>query len=804
VRARANPTLRIAYDGRVSGDDSDTFGTLIADANAMRRIAEAEFESRYEDRGLLGRGGMGEVRRVYDRELQRVVAMKLLLPRRMNERALAHFVREARLHADLQHPGIVPVHDTGHLPDGRRYFTMREVHGQTLAKAISDGMGLHALLAAFRQACQAVAYAHDRGVIHRDLKPANVMLGPFGEVLVLDWGIARGPGDSPDLGGDGEGHASGTREGQVKGSPRYMAPEQARGQRDLISTATDVYGLGAMLYQILAREAPFADLKKAREVIAELAAGLTPLPPSSILPVPEDLEKICLRAMAARPADRFADAGALSEAVGAWLDGEARRARAREVTSQASAILEEAGRTRLEGWQLTTRAQDLERSLAVTSSLEAKRPLWSLEEQSAEQLRTADVRQAEGLALLRLALSHDPDAPEAHAALAAHYRDRHEAAETDNDLDAAAALEVHLSAHDRAFEHAPYLRGLAKLTLHTDPPGAEVELFRFESRDRRSIPVSQGVIGTTPLDEVTLPRGSWLCAIRKPGHLEVRYPVSVGRLEHWDGVRPGDADPLPIALPVEGQLDNGDCYVPAGWAWLGGGDLDSKGGGVALQQVWVDAFVIRRHPVTNGEFIAFLDAISARDGIEAALSHVPREGLIGDGAAIYSHQHGRFAMKPDSDGDLWDLDWPVMQIDWHAALAFAEHSGWRLPTEWERERACRGADGRLFPWGTRPEALFARCRHSDGPPGPERIGRREFDRSVYGVEGLGGNVMDWCYDAAAVPGEVHAIVRADDDKRSFRGGSWNHLPQRNASDQRYENRPGFRHAAISVRLARTF
>jgi serine/threonine-protein kinase len=203
---------------------------------------------------------MAYLHRVWDPDLARSVALKLMRPElAVDPAARRRFVREARATAGLQHPGIVPVHDLGHLPDGTPFYTMKEVQGRTLAQVIAEalagrrgagpsGWTLRRLVEAFHRVCDAVAYAHAQGVIHRDLKPSNVMLGPFGEVMVVDWGLARrvgpaaghedddAPGD-PDLAGDrgdaGDAGDAGTatHAGMVSGTPAYMPPEQAEGVR---------------------------------------------------------------------------------------------------------------------------------------------------------------------------------------------------------------------------------------------------------------------------------------------------------------------------------------------------------------------------------------------------------------------------------------------------------------------------------------------------------------------------------------------------------------------------------------------
>jgi serine/threonine protein kinase len=215
----------------------------------------------YEIAGTIGRGGMGTVYLARDRELDREVALKVVEPGDLADRML----REARILARLEHPGIVPVHDVGTLPDGRVFYAMKRVRGHRLDEH-AGGVDLSERLRVFARICEAVAFAHAHGVIHRDLKPENVMVGPFGEVLVMDWGVAkdltpRPPLPSPPLPpGEGEnkrkqeGKKYGTAHGTVLGTPGYMAPEQERGEVEAIDERTDVWALGALLSWLLAGE----------------------------------------------------------------------------------------------------------------------------------------------------------------------------------------------------------------------------------------------------------------------------------------------------------------------------------------------------------------------------------------------------------------------------------------------------------------------------------------------------------------------------------------------------------------------
>jgi serine/threonine protein kinase len=214
----------------------------------------------YAIHGEIARGGMGAVLRAEDSRLGRELAVKVLLDRCLEDPALvARFVAEAKLQGQLQHPGIVPVHELGEYAPGRPFFSMKLVGGQTLAALLqarpTPRQDLPRFVQWFEQVCQAVAYAHAQGVIHRDLKPGNVMVGAFGEVQVMDWGLAKvvGTAHPPDPAGAGAwlptagDDVAATRDGAILGTPAYMAPEQACGDIPSLDARTDVFALGALL-----------------------------------------------------------------------------------------------------------------------------------------------------------------------------------------------------------------------------------------------------------------------------------------------------------------------------------------------------------------------------------------------------------------------------------------------------------------------------------------------------------------------------------------------------------------------------
>jgi serine/threonine protein kinase/Tfp pilus assembly protein PilF len=318
----------------------------------------------YEVEAVLGHGGMGVVYRATDCTLSREVAVKVLLNRFVPDSGTARrFADEARITAQLQHPGIPPVHDLGTLADGRPFLAMKLIKGQTLDALIASrpepSFQRGRFVAVFEQLCQALAYAHAHGVIHRDLKPQNVMVGAFGEVQLMDWGLAKVLGARPGERTDPEETTPGTvvrslrdsddlftQAGSVLGTPAFMAPEQAAGAVATIDRRSDVFGLGAVLAVVLTGQPPFvADTAESTRVKAaqgDVGECFARLDGCGADP---DLVALCKRCLAPRREDRPPDAGEVARAVAALraaADERARRAELERVQAEGEARQAEA------------------------------------------------------------------------------------------------------------------------------------------------------------------------------------------------------------------------------------------------------------------------------------------------------------------------------------------------------------------------------------------------------------------------------------------------------------------------------
>ena len=739
---------------------------------------------------------MGQVWLARDPSLGREVAVKVLHDAVGSSlhRRYERFVAEARIAAQLDHPGIVPVHELGETPDGLPFLVMRRIRGRSLAWALErrdrdEGPGTAELLDAMVRVCHAVGHAHHRGVVHRDLKPDNIMLGPDGEVVVVDWGLATLRGEAHDGRAPVDaGDRLKTQDGSVVGTLGYLAPEAAEGALDRIGPHSDVFSLAAVLYELLSGRPAItgADLW--------LATLQGPIPPlTQVLPtVDPDLATICMRGLTAQPEGRWTDARALAKALVAWREGRSRRARAdAEVAT---------GRSKLGGLRRAlaevTEADRAARSLE--QGLDPWLPVDHPDKQSlhAQRTQVADARLqlaltfAEVEAAGEAALRHDPSHRGARDLLADAHLERFLDAERRGVDSEAAYHRTRLASYDEGSRQARLgQRGV--VSLRTRPSGLRVTARPVQ---RRGLvwPLGETVdLGTTPLRSVSLDPGSWVLEVHGLPY-PVRYPVLLTRGEHWD-VHADEALVLPDRVPT------GWVFVPGG-PFLAGGDPHVNVPRPAEIR-HTASFLVARDPVSASDWAAWVAHVATTDPARA-------EALLPRGSRnatrpmwpVEAATGARFPLD-DVDGDTWQADWPMCGVRWADACAYAAWVGERLGLpvqlvgEDAYEKAARGVDGRSFPWGDTWDPALCKSLHSRrGTPRPEPIGAFPNDMSVYGVRDLAGSMRTWCAEDQ---------FDGDPALRPMRGGFWGADHRLCRAANRYGTEPDDRRPFLGLRLSTT-
>ncbi len=735
---------------------------------------------RYRVQAALGRGGAGTVTEVHDLLLDRPVALKMARTDltfssqkqadTWLERTEAALTYEARLTARLEDPRIVPVHDLGHTADGRVFFTMKRVRGVSLSEilermaagdeALLGEYSLNRRLTLFVQMCLGMAFAHDHGVIHRDLKPGNIMVGEYGTIQIIDWGLARfldpGP-DTPRLP-----EAIRERDQRViQGTPGYMAPEQALGDHDAVDHRTDIYALGAILYELLTFRSPIETTRGAESLrtrLYQLALGRFP-PPSEAVPglfVPPELDAICMKALAADRDDRFQDARSLAREVEGYLEGTRLKEEAARLAGRGRRLSEEY-RALQGALQEARRAARLARERTPRwAPVEEKELLWALEDNEAEIEQRRTVTFADAVRAFHEALGYDRESNEARNGLAEIYWTRVVEMEEEGRIEEARYYEREARQYDTG-ALADRLDGHGKLVLTTRPEGLDAELFRFEEVQRRLVPQRVASLGRTPLTHAPIPMGSYLVILHRLGFPDVFYPILIRRGQTWQGV---------VEVPDQ-PIDPGWAFIPGGPCIVGG---DSKApGSIERTEVHVPGFFMRRTPVSCQEYCDFLNMLSR----EEARHRVPRrqDGPRWPEPCWWRDNEGRyFVPRRDRQGQHWHPDLAVTNISWDDAQAYARWlstqsaSTIRLPTENEWEKAARGVDGRLFPWGNHFDPAF--CKMAESRPGmaqPEVMGTFPLDESPYGVRDLAGGTSEW----------VNGFFDDQNLLMTVRGGGWN-------------------------------
>lgn len=749
-------------------------------------------EERYDFVDELGRGGMGQVLLAHDRVLDREIAIKTLLPDASRDPSSGErLLKEARLTGVLEHPSIIPIYDLGSLSNDQPYYTMRVVRERSLQQLIDQMAGgketdysLTQFISILRQVCLALHYAHDRGVVHRDLKPENILIGSYGEVFVIDWGVAKVreaefDGAAADQVDTDEPHA-------VVGTPQYMAPEQAQGDNDQIDRRTDVYALGATLYEVLTLTPVFHSTRVLPLLLK--VVNDAPEPPSKRAPeraIPRELEDICLKALSKQPAARYQSAEEMADDLELFLEGvkerERRRALALETLDHAASAREDYHRVRREHAEAVRRLSRVKLEIRSWTANEQKERVWELE-QRVEDLDVEIEREfGEATRIYGQALGYQPDMPEARRALADLYWERFREAELAGDRARATYFESLVRQYNDGW-YDELLEGVATLTVLTNPLPAEVSLYEFVEINRRLVERHVADLGQTPIRRLDVAHGSYVLEISRDGYHTQQVPLRLDRMEDKT---------VDLSIYRRDQLPEDLIVIPRG-VFLGG---EIQPHDIEKHERFLPDFAIMRHPVTCGEYLAFLNDL-AEDDFDAALGHAPR---MEDGDTYFDVQGQRFDLPTaDAEGDSWEADWPVVMVSYEDARAYAHWRSkrdghvYRLPSAEEWEKAARGVDGRIYPWGNHFDPSFCRMRDSErGKPMPVSVDSYPSDRSPYGVRHMAGNVVEWTTTPAA-KGEDRLIIQ---------GGTFASIPLMCRLDWHMDAQEDFRLPYCGFRLA---
>ncbi len=716
---------------------------------------------RFEMEDELGRGAMGIVSNARDVDLEREVAVKRLREGRdASAESVDLFLAEARLTGSLEHPSIVPVYELGRLRGGEPFFAMRRLRGRSLAdllralragdEAAARKFGRTRLLTLFLQICGAVDYAHSRGVVHRDLKPANVVVGEYGDVQLLDWGIALRLEDID----------APIPAGVVCGTPGFIAPELLWQREDVVSRLAEVWALGALFYELLTCERAVVGFA-AQEILEETLTGRI-APPRLRAPdrdVPDELAELCMEALSSTPADRPASAGELARRIEEFLEGARERARLRQEADAAVAKAQEA-RDRLATLQeelseAEALADGLLRRVQPWHRIEDKRPMWAAEDRVRDLRDGRDDLFHEAEAAYLEAQRRVPDHAGAREGLSTLWWARLAREELAGDRRGVRRAAARLREIDGE-EAEDRLRGDGALSLTSDPPGAHVWLHPFELHDRLLMPRAGRDLGTTPLDSVPVPLGHHLLMLDQPGLAPMRLPITVQR---------GAKVTRFVSLRAHLDVPEGMVHVPGG-TFITGGAPTPYGKSTRLEMEALDDFAIGTFPVTLGEYAAFLAVLDPAEADD-------RTPLTPGGVALLRREGERFVphvdplrpgIKPAAARIARRL--PVVAVRWEDAAAYC---AWRattigrdlcLPSALQWEKAARGVDGRRYPWGDSWDPGFVnRAGALEGAARLEPVGMYGMDQSMYGMRDSCGGVREWCAEEVG-------------EERACRGGDW--------------------------------
>ncbi|MBI3817733.1 MAG: SUMF1/EgtB/PvdO family nonheme iron enzyme [Planctomycetes bacterium] len=830
------------YQPPVDADPGDAPAHDAGDDLLEVLLARGNTTGKYRFRGRIETGGMGVVWRVWDRETRRNLAMKMMkqpttrLRRQDSDPGqylqVRRFLDEAQITGQLDHPGVVPVHEIGVDASGRVFFTMKIVRGRDLKHIIEDafhgrdGWTLRKIIQIMVRVCETMAYAHQKNVIHRDLKPGNIMVGRFGEVFVMDWGVARVL-SSPDL------HDLRIREnaqiehstiqssrrdiresdpdsplltmdGSVLGTPAYMSPEQAMGLLESVGPRSDIYSIGAILYHLLTGHMPYVPhgARMGHRTLLGLVIQGPPLPiRAESNDAPPPLVAICEKAMARDPEHRFDSFEELAADLTAWL--ESRPIIAKPPSARETVVLFIRRNRALFGTSAAAASLLLSSALVFVWNLDREVRAKSLAMRETQSYRDGLVARR----LLRI-LENDlrPLMPREIASTAAW-------------LEASAAvlarLEMHRLEYKQSGAASPFGAELKEVVATLEaleagrPRAGELYQLALTARERsvdryrKEWDAACADVAASELyHHLALPPQTGLVPIRKDSisRLWEFWVVDSGARPEWSDAtqhyKLRDDSGIVLVLLPGGPFDRGQ---------VGSADAtrDGENGGApafedeGIAHCNLAPFFISKFETTQGQWIRLFTTNPS-----------------------LKHAH-------DANPDLkFYLTNPVESIDWHCAGRYARAFGCALPTESQWEYAARSGSANVYYFGAAADdcykyeniadrelglldASFAAQTEdapSDGYPFHAPVG--SFRSNNFGLFDMLGNVAEWCADdyVAKLPDSIQSpdglVTSVDSKKKSARGGSWHSIPLYARCAQRRFWAPDYKNFNMGFRIAR--
>jgi eukaryotic-like serine/threonine-protein kinase len=799
------------YDDTLSFSRASKQDAEAVDLDEINKLLDLDVEdksiNRYTHIKTIGLGGVGAVLSAYEPELNREVAIKILRPDFRNKAdSLKRFVREARATAHIEHPNIVPVHQLGVFSDNGVFFSMKKVEGRNLRSVIrklSEGnqdflkkYTLRQLLQIFVSIGNGVAYAHSKGVIHRDLKPANIMLGDYGEVMVMDWGLVKYHAEKddsreewhvdldPDFSTVGHGDAMSTIQGSVSGTPAYMAPEQAGGHNEEVDEQTDIYSLGATLYSMLTWEtAPFESPMTTNQVLNSVVNGTFKRPRKRApkRKISRELEAVCLKAMSRKKNERYKSAEKMVRDIKDYLEGysvSAYRAswarrffktiRRRPLIPSATivAIFTFLGVLGILHYENKSRVSNLknfaEYSIGQGDNyyLNALKAYQKLQE---EHKKPADETSYGNINNLFAEFNRYKLEFNSNYSVAAQFLFQAEdlggrSPGINKELLKVLKQQLNFSLITGNYEET---RGLVKqLRLRRHSVFGEIigsdnkiyEQIKMIIRDQGMIKVNSTPDGVyvfyqnfndegtakTEKNKMFLGKTPFEAKVPTGSYLLLPDGKNMGKIKYPVQVLCGQINSVRISVPA--NIPKGMSYVPEGYFYAGNRKDLSQ-----MQKIFLPSYFINSDEVTLGEYLEFWKSLKSSADKKHYQAH-------------YLFSNGDFEYLPiwDESGKLrkgFKKNMPVVGITGKAAEAYCAWlskklgSPVRLPTNLEWEKAARGVDGRMFTWGNTHDEDAALCWDNKAAkekyPIAAPVCSFPKDVSIYGVKDLIGNVHEF-------------------------------------------------------------